>query len=261
MVGLQSHLLLIIYCMVSCINASRNGDRNDTVFRPTLFRPETSANFVPNDNIRDEQNSILISTFFDLFWYIIGLLVFCICCISCLLLFYLQQTKKYNSSIKSQMSVSESLQYCESRHIDPQSNITTPSRKISNKSNNSNISNISCGTGTSRTSLTSVSCTIKSLGSQSQTPTHTSDATVPSLPSKSSTSTYQTSIIDKHTAMTAYSLSAFSGVDSEGVDMDNNNVSVNIINLFQNLGPIADEFEPSQSSQSSQSSKTFNEPP
>ena len=57
-------------------------------------------------------DSIILDTFMSLFWYIIGSIIFCICCVSCLLLWYIHQTRRHNNDNKKnsiQRPISESL--------------------------------------------------------------------------------------------------------------------------------------------------------
>eukprot|EP01083_Nonionella_stella_P299071 1014873_1 len=220
------HVLLIAYCIISVIPQTTANRPNSTF---TLTVTNTTSIILPNDNIGDDRSSLLISTFFDLLWYIIGLFVFCICCISCLLLFYLQQTRKYDNKIQNQISVCQAL--------DPKitnTNSTPPSTYTRSSTNTTSNGN--------------------KIYTISPPPNNIKNEQIASSISNSQSS-YYTKAHGKSNNINPYSLSAFSGVDSQGVDIDDNATN-KTDSVFNNLGPIEDEFEPS----STKSSKSEPQP-
>merc|ERR1712176_910953 len=81
-----------------------------------------------DDNQPENNEMILLTTFFDLFWYIIGLIVFCICCISCLLLFYLQQSRKQRSRHSHKRNPNKAISIHTNTMSSADSSLAIPSR-------------------------------------------------------------------------------------------------------------------------------------
>lgn len=70
-----------------------------------------------DEHIDDGSDSIILDTFVNLFWYIIASVIFCIICISGLLIFYIQQTRRYkDDDDKEDRRISESLQHIQYHH-------------------------------------------------------------------------------------------------------------------------------------------------
>eukprot|EP01083_Nonionella_stella_P031167 85316_1 len=220
--------LLLAFCVISYINA-------DATFNAT------SANLqrVPNNNVNDHPQGVylFITTFFDLLWYIVGLVVFCICSISCLCLFYIQQRKKHPQPHRP---IS-----CES---------TRNTQRIDTSGSRCDTSNLSNGTVIRKETLSTQS-TALSVASMTKSPTKSPPFphSVPSAHSKNPT----------YSNYSNCSLSVFSGVDSEGIDLDDHLNTFSEYNVFNALAPISEQMNssPSNSSHSSDSDSTIRPKP